>query len=83
MATTVVYEPVSIVAGFKGGKIVPLKMIWRGRKVNIKTVTGYWKVKDGIDTVHYFSCLGENDVYYEISFSTKTLVWNLEKLETE
>jgi predicted transcriptional regulator len=82
MAVTEVKEPVSVIAGFRSGKIYPLKILWKDREIKIKKVTGTWKLKDGSDLIHYISCLGVNDVYYEISFSTKTLVWHLEKLET-
>ncbi|MCX7832440.1 MAG: hypothetical protein N2440_06035 [Actinobacteria bacterium] len=82
MPVTDVKEPISVIAGFKAGKILPLKIFWNGKKVKIKQVTGSWKINEGYYTVYYISCLGENDVYYEISFSTKTLVWCLEKLET-
>lgn len=83
MATTEVKEPITVVAGFRAGRILPLKIIWKDRSIRIKKVTGTWKVRDGAYSVYYISCMGENDVYYEISFSTKDLVWHLEKLEVQ
>jgi hypothetical protein len=82
MPVTEINEPIAVIAGFKAGKIIPLQIRWQGRNIKIKQVTGSWKVKDGSDCIYYLACVGENDVYYEISFSTKTLVWHLEKLET-
>lgn len=82
MATAEIKEPISVIAGFKAGKIVPFRIFWKGKKIKIKLVTGTWKVREGSWITYYISCLGENDVYYEISFSTKDLVWHLEKLET-
>lgn len=83
MAVTELNEPIVVVAGFRGGELRPVCFYWNGSKIRIRKITGRWKLRDGSDTIHFIACVGENDVYYEISFSTKTLVWRLEKLETE
>jgi hypothetical protein len=83
MAVSVIEEPIKVAAVFEGGKLTPVRFRWRGRAKRVRAVTGRWTSRDGTDTIHHFAIMGDDDVYYEISFSTQTFVWRLEKLETE
>lgn len=83
MAVAIIDEPIKVAAVFEGGTLTPVRFRWRGRAKRVRAVTGRWSAKDGLDTIHYFALVGEDDVYYEISFSSKTFVWRLERLETE
>lgn len=83
MGVVSINEPVSVLAKFNGGKVTPLKFLWRRRIHCIARVTGCWQSKSGRSDIHHLSVVGENGAYYEISFNCETFVWLLNKVEAD
>jgi hypothetical protein len=75
-------EPVEAIVKFEKGRIVPLRIRWRGRVYPIKEVTGWWKSRKGRLTFFHLSLILESGDYYEVSLNTESLVWYLERVET-
>ncbi|MBD3182805.1 hypothetical protein GF312_10980 [Candidatus Poribacteria bacterium] len=74
-----VKEPISVVAIFSSGKIIPRFFIWKKRKYSIEEVTYLWRTKIGSVPIIHFSVTTEK-TFYEISYNLKSFNWQLEKL---
>ncbi len=76
-------ERVIVIAMF-GGKyrLRPLRFSWAKRVIHIKEITYSWIDMEGSDKVHHFS-VTDGATLYELSFNTSSMMWNLEKVETE
>ncbi len=77
----VIKEPVETLVHFKRGRVNLLRFLWKGRVIKVKRVTGLWKRKQGEEEIIFLSGVSEDGDYFELSFSTKSLVWCIEKVE--
>jgi len=75
-------EPVSVVAAFYGGKIMPVRFRWKGRLIPVRQVTYQWTQRDGLRVTHFFS-VTDGKTLYNLSYETDTLYWRLQAVETE
>jgi hypothetical protein len=73
-------EPIEVLGLFRGGVVQPLRFRWKNRVVRVSKVTGDWSVNDGRDRIHFFSVLGDNSDYYELSYHTRKLTWELSRV---
>ncbi len=73
-------EPIEVLTLFQGGKVHPVRFRWKSRVVRVKRVTGDWMTTVGQDRIYYFSVLGENSDYFEISYNTRKLSWTLTRV---
>ena len=76
-------ERVSVIAAFgEGAKFRPVKFKWTSRLINVKAITYSWTDRIGQSKIYHFS-VTDGDTLYELSFNTGSLLWVLEKVETE
>jgi hypothetical protein len=73
-------EPIEVLGLFRGGGLQPLRFRWKNRVIQVRKVTGDWSVNDGRDRIYYFSVLGDNSDYYELSYHTRKLAWQLSRV---
>ena len=71
-------DPISVVAVFSSGKIIPKFFIWKRKKFSVEEVTFFWRSKNGSDRILHFA-VTTSDSVYEISYNLKTSAWRLEK----
>ncbi|MBF0345714.1 MAG: hypothetical protein HQL06_15980 [Nitrospirae bacterium] len=75
-------EQVSVVASFGGKERVrPVKFRWAHRVVQITEVTYRWTDRQGQSKVYHF-CVTDGSTIYELSFNATSIVWKLDKVET-
>jgi hypothetical protein len=77
----VIKEPVETLVHFKKGRVNLLRFLWKGRVIKMKRVTGLWRKKLGEEEIICLSGVSEDGDYFELSFSTKSLIWCIEKVE--
>ena len=76
-------ERVAVMAVFSGAYgLKPLKFKWTERVIPVKDITYSWIDMEGKNKVYHFSVTDGNSLY-ELSFNTGSLIWKLEKIETE
>lgn len=67
----------------EGKKLVPLWFSWRNRRYKIKEQTHFWETWEGEEKIYHFSVLDYQNNLFEICYNLSTLVWTVEKIETE
>ncbi len=76
-------ERVAVVAIFGGTeRLSPIKFRWDQRVIKIRDVTYSWMDKEGTSKVYHFS-VTDGGTLYELSFNTDSIIWSLEKVETD
>ncbi len=63
-------------------RIRPVWFLWDGRKIPVRKITYRWTERDGEETSFHFS-VTDGGSLYELSYSTKKLLWELVAVETE
>jgi hypothetical protein len=76
-------ERVPVVVSFTGNYgFKPLKFKWLERVIPIKEITYSWVDMRGKSKLYHFS-VTDGKTLYELSFNTTSLIWKLEKIETD
>jgi len=79
----VIGETISVVASFGPPyKIRPVRFRWNGKLFEVKEITYLWQTKEGQNRIYHFS-ISDGKTLYELSFDISSLLWKLEKLETQ
>lgn len=78
--SVLIHEPVSVVAVFKNGRVMPAKFLWHGRDIYIDKVGLCWKTSNGEINIWHFSVMAGKTLY-ELAFDTLELSWRLEKAQ--
>ena len=79
---TDIAERIEVGAIFRRGHARPVWFIWKGRRHSVKSVTYEWHEKRGETLFHFFQ-LASDAGNFEVSLDSKSLAWNLEKIEEE
>lgn len=74
--------PISVVAIFRNGKLLPHSFVWRDRTYLVQSVSFEHQQSQGKARVLIFSVNTKNNMY-EISFNTEQMLWRLERAWTE
>lgn len=75
-------ERVAVMAAFTGTcGLKPLKFKWIQRVIPVKEITCSWTDMEGRSKIYHFS-VTDGKMLYELSFNTTSLIWKLEKIET-
>ncbi len=76
-------EKVNVIAAF-GGKerLKPIRFYWSRKVIHIRDVTYSWLETEGSDKVYHFS-VTDGTTLYELSFNALSVLWMLEKVETD
>jgi len=72
-------EPIRVMAEFEKGKILPRVFVWHKRLYRIKRVTYFWQERQGKEVLNLFSVETLAGLY-QISFSSQSLSWRLNKI---
>jgi len=80
---TTIEEPVDVSAVFRGGKLRPTAFLWRGRRYDIRRVTGTYRVPKGRYLELYYAVTSDNPEVYELRFSTEGMSWSLVRVHGE
>ena len=77
-------ERISVMAAFftEGKKFKPLKFKWSTRVISVENITYSWTDRIGHDKIYHFS-VTDGRTFYELSFNSGSLLWFLEKVDTE
>ena len=81
MESTKINENIDVGAAFYKNRIKPKWFIWKGKKYIVKETTYTWKDKEGEAVIVHFS-VSDGATLFELCFNQKTLVWMLEKVDT-
>ncbi len=80
---TRIYEQIKACVIFgRDIKMKPLWFVWNNKRYTINDITYTWLCKEGNDLLYFFS-VTDGSTLFELSYSTKTLVWTLTAIETE
>lgn len=74
--------PISVVAIFRNGKLLPHSFSWKDRTYLVQSVSFQHEQSQGKSHVLVFSINTKNNMY-EISFNTDQMSWKLERVWTE
>ncbi|MFQ5428647.1 MAG: DUF6504 family protein [Thermodesulfobacteriota bacterium] len=76
--TTLIREPIEVIAFFEKGKgIRPLRFRWKGSVYKVREITFSWTTMSGAAPVLHFSAY-DGATLYELSYNKATLRWTLE-----
>jgi len=76
-------ERVSVMAAFgEETRFRPVKFKWANRVIVVKTITYSWTNRVGQSKIYHFS-VTDGKTLYELSFNTGSLLWVLERVETD
>lgn len=76
---TAISQRIEVLVWFRHGRAYPHLFSWNNNKYKIKEITYYWQERRGLETIHYFAVSTGLDLY-QISFSSVTLGWKLDKI---
>jgi hypothetical protein len=71
-------ERISVLAWFRGTRIIPQRFEWKGKTYSIHTVTYTWQEHRGQELISYFAVNTDPDIY-QISFHNRSFSWFLNK----
>ncbi len=76
-------ERVSVMASFGAGyRIKPVKFKWTERVIDVLEVTYSWTDMEGSTKLYHFA-VTDGCTVYELSFNSLSMLWVLEKVETQ
>ena len=82
MRTETINEPVRVRADFTGGEITPVAFKRKGRIYRVEKVNARWTDTAPEKPVYYFS-IDSGPNAYELSLSTRDMIWRLERVMME
>ncbi|MFA5070517.1 MAG: hypothetical protein WC528_04530 [Patescibacteria group bacterium] len=75
-------EPIKVLVSFFGQQVRPLAFFWKGRRYEIDKINLVHSLRQGRDTLYYFS-VSDKANFYRLSFDTGSLAWSLEEIYAE
>jgi hypothetical protein len=78
MSVTKRNDSIDVIASFKSGKIKPLVILWRGRRLKDFEFLSSWEVRYGEGKRVFFKILHENDTILQVYLDTNCWRWTLE-----
>ena len=78
MAVSKRNDSIDVIASFKSGKIKPLVILWRGRRLKDLVVLSSWEIRYGEGKRVFFKLSHENDSILQVYLDTNCWRWTLE-----
>jgi hypothetical protein len=75
-----IFEPVEVIAHFKGGKLHPLRFKWKGRVYKVFRIDGHWVSSQGYNKQHHFSVMADTSDRFELLFNGTYFDWQLARV---
>ena len=80
MSVTKRNDSINVIASFNNGKIGPLVILWRGRRLKDFVVLSSWEIRYGEGKRVFFKISHENDTIYQVYLDTNCWEWTLENI---
>jgi len=74
-------QPVDVLVAFHKARVEPMTFKWSGRYYQVKKVNLVHSERRGREKIVYFSVSDEANAY-RLSYSSETMVWQLEEMAT-
>lgn len=73
-------EPIDVIGKFHQGRIVPMRLRWKGRVYEVTQITGSWVYSEDQHKEYYFSLLTSERDLWEIRLDGRTMSWTLQRI---
>jgi len=79
MTTTVIDDPIEVLASFTAAGLRPLRFKWQGRSYTIQQINGRWLDRREEAEHHHYSVQIHNTTFF-LHLACRTMQWRLDEV---